>query len=97
MLNNDDKKLIKDFKSMVIPNIYKDDKTDCLLFVEHVDFDVCEDLLKGKKRFTKDNETEKNEFDRFLSQIDESKFDSYALLHFERIKKIMNLFFEKMS
>ena len=49
MLLDNEKELIKRFRETRIPLIFKIDKTDNILYIEHVDFDLCNMLLKGKK------------------------------------------------
>lgn len=47
-ITDNEKKLIKRFKVMNYPSIYKDDSTDNLLFIETVDFVICPIILEKK-------------------------------------------------
>ena len=49
MLTSYDKQILREFKQTKIPSIFKLDKTDNILYVEHVDFDLCDLLLRHKK------------------------------------------------
>ena len=91
-LTADEKNLILQFKKDSYPSIYKLDHTDNILFVELVDFDVCNYLL-AKKRIDQATLAEiMCEYQRFLSQIDIEAFDEYALSHFRKIVMIMDMF-----
>ncbi len=63
---------------MRIPSMYKDDLTASILYVEHVDFDLCTMLLKGKKAKKEDVKKEIREFTIFLSD-----FAGYDVLNFD--------------
>lgn len=41
MLTNNEKIVIKEFQQTRIPSVYKLDDTDNILYIEHVDFDLC--------------------------------------------------------
>lgn len=47
MLTNNEKIIIKEFKDSRIPSIYKFDDTDNILYIEHVDFDLCNMLINN--------------------------------------------------
>lgn len=84
--------IIKEFKQSKIPSIYKTDNTDNILYVEHVDFDLCNELLKGKKV---DYTTIQNEiymYSNFLSQISIIQFDKEAIEYFKLINSIFEIF-----
>ena len=49
MLTDNEKIVIKQFQKTSIPSVYKLDDTDNILYIEHVDFDLCNLLLKNKK------------------------------------------------
>ncbi len=78
MLTEDEKLLVKKFKNMRIPSMYKDDSTVNILYVEHVDFDLCTMLLEGKKAKREDVQNEIKEFSIFLSN-----FAEYDALNFD--------------
>lgn len=91
-VTDEEKAIVNRFLDMKDPPIYKTDRTDRILFVELVDFDVCPYLL-GKIRM--DNEHYHyilNEYERYLMQTDNSLFDEYANEHFKLIVKLMGLF-----
>ncbi len=83
--------IIYQFARMKYPPIYKTDKTDRILFVESVDFDVCPYLL-GKKTLKVDQYNSiMFEYERYLKQTNPLLFDEYAKSHYEIIVTIMNL------
>ena len=43
--------MVNKFVKMKYPAVYKTDKTDCILFAELVDFDVCPYLLGNGSEF----------------------------------------------
>lgn len=49
MLTDNEKIVIKQFQKTSIPSVYKLDNTDNILYIEHVDFGLCNLLLKNKK------------------------------------------------
>ena len=91
-LTYEEREFVNGFIRMKYPPIYKTDKTDRILFIELVEFDICPYLL-GKSRI--DSEQYNyilNEYERYLSQTDISIFDEYAKEHFNIIAKLINLF-----
>ena len=91
-LNLKEKLLVTQFKKKPYPCIYKMDETDNILFVEMVDFDVCTMLLR-EKRVDQNTYVEIMEnYRRFLKNVDQTKFDSYAIEHFHDIVDIMSIF-----
>ena len=98
IINENEKAIIMWFKKVKYPSIYKEDKTDLILFVEMVDFDVCKYLLEGrnillgKKANRRYYEKIINEYQYFLKTIDISLFDDYAVQHYKAIISIMDMF-----
>ena len=91
-LSDEEKEIVGKFMGMKYPPIYKTDKTDRILFVELVDFDVCPYLL-GKGEISKERYNFiLNEYERYFSQTDISTFDEYGKAHFELIVKLIDLF-----
>ena len=91
-VNDCEKKVIKYFKELKYPNIYKQDLTDNILFIELVDFDVCSLLLKGKL-IKRDQYNEIMEaYRKYLSHINIAFFDEYALMHYKELVRIMEIF-----
>ena len=91
-LTNEERELVIEFKNMKYPSIYKIDKTDRILFVELIDFDVCSYLL-GKSSINCEKYSYIcKEYERYLIQTDVSLFDEYTKVHYNFILKLMNLF-----
>lgn len=91
-ISDNERELIRRFKNEKYPSIYKTDKTDNILFVELVDFDVCSALLKGRSIDDKQYKYVMEEYQRFLEQIDIDAFDESALAHYKDILQIMEIF-----
>ena len=93
-LTSEERELVAGFIGRKDPPVYKTDKTDRILFVELVQFDVCPYLL-GKEQI--DGEQYRyilDEYERYLSQTDISMLDEYAKDHFRMMVKIIDLFKE---
>lgn len=91
-ITDNEKKLIKRFKEMNYPSIYKDDSTDNLLFIETVDFVICPIILE-KKIINKSQYNDIiNDFNYYLSQVNLEIFDEYALEHYNYVLQIMDIF-----
>ena len=87
-----EKDIVKRFTMSKYPAIYKLDKTDNILFVETVDFDVCTSLLKGEKMSNNQFTKIMNDYQRYLHQIDFESFDEYAMAHYKDLCGIMEIF-----
>lgn len=92
MLTEAEKSIIKEFQNDRIPSIYKLDYTDNILFVEHVMFDICRLLLRGKKVSQEIVQEEINEYSRFLSQITISALDEVAKANLKLLMTVINIF-----
>lgn len=91
-LTYEEEKIVTGFIRMKYPSIYKTDKTDRILFIELMEFDVCPYLL-GQKQITSEQYSYiLDEYERYLSQTDISILDEYAKEHFRIILKLMDLF-----
>ena len=92
-LTYEDRKFVTEFIRMkYIPPIYKTDKTDRILFVELVEFDVCPYLLGQRQIDSEQYSYILDEYERYLSQTDISIFDEYAKEHFKIMVKLIDLF-----
>ena len=87
-----EKEILKRFKNLSYPSIYKNDNTENILFVESVDFDVCTHLLKGKPMNKEMYDDIIKSYERFLKQVKVDAFDEYTLSHYNDILKIMDIF-----
>ena len=92
-MNKEEKGLIKEFRKAHIPGIFKLDNTDCILFLEDVDFDVCKWLLKGTALSKETIDSVLNEYERLLSfyplnKQDDKELNDYLLL----LDKVMQIF-----
>ena len=84
--------IIREFRKLRYPAIYKIDNTDNILFVEMVDFDVCSFLLNGVTIDVSQYNEIIAQYHRFLRQIDIHSFDGYALEHYQLLNQIMKIF-----
>ena len=91
-VTNAEKILIEYFKKLKCPAIYKLDNTDNILFVESVDFDICNWLLKGKLISSTQYKKILEEYKLYLKQVKLDSFDEYALMHYNYIIQIMQIF-----
>lgn len=91
-LTDEERELVTTFIKMKYPTIYKTDKTDRILFVELVEFDVCPYLLGQRQIDSEQYSYILNECERYLSQTDISIFDEYAKDHFKIMVKLIDLF-----
>ena len=92
MLTNNEKIIIKEFKDSRIPSIYKFDDTDNILYIEHVDFDLCNMLLIDEKVSNLYVQNELKEFARFLKQLDIKNYDSDAKEYLKLLLEVVNIF-----
>lgn len=91
-LTDKEREIVNKFVNMKYPSVYKTDNTDRILFVELVDFDVCQYLL-GKIHVNNEQYNHiLTEYERYLAQTDDTLFDQYAHEHFELMVKLMELF-----
>lgn len=91
MLSNDEKIVINEFLQTRIPLTYKCDDTDNILYIEHVDFDLCDMLLKNRKASNEYVQDELKNFAKFLTQLNIKSYDDdkkYLYLLFE----VVNIF-----
>lgn len=92
MLTDNEKKILKKFQQAKIPSVYKLDDTDNILYVEHVDFDLCCMLLKNKKVNNEYVQNEIKAFSIFLSQLDVLTFDRFDRDHLNLLIEVVNIF-----
>lgn len=92
MLTNNEKIILKEFQQTRIPSIYKFDATDNILYVEHVDFDLCDMLLKNKKVSNEYIQNELKDFAKFLTQLDISNYDNDAKKYLNLLIEVVNIF-----
>ena len=92
MLTNIEKNIIKEFKDSRIPSIYKFDDTDNILYIEHVDFELCNMLLKNEKVSNLYIQNELKEFAIFLTQLDIKSYDSDAKRYLKLLFEVVNIF-----
>lgn len=92
MLTSTELIILKEFQQTRIPSVYKFDNTDNILYVEHVDFDLCDILLKNKKVSKQYVQNEIKEFANFLAQLDVSNFDKDAKKHLYLLIEVVHIF-----
>ncbi|MBQ8433831.1 MAG: hypothetical protein IJX23_03380 [Clostridia bacterium] len=92
MVTDSEKLIIKKFQKIRIPSIYKMDDTDNLLYVEHVNFDLCEMLLRGKKVSKEYVQNEIEEYSVFLSQSAILDFNDVEKEYFKLLIEVVNIF-----
>ena len=87
----EEKNIIKKFQIMRIPAIFKNDNTDRILFVEDVDFFICDSLLKGKGISDSLYNEIMIDYERFINNTDVNEFDEYALDYFNICVQIVEV------
>ena len=92
MLTNNEKTVIKEFRQTRIPSAYKFDDTDNILYIEHVDFDLCDMLLKNKKVSNEYVQNELKEFAKFLTQLNIKNYDNDDKKHLNLLLEVVNIF-----
>lgn len=92
MLTNNEKIVIKQFQQTSIPAVYKFDDTDSILYIEHVDFDLCSMLLKNKKVGIEYVQNEIKEYAKFLKQLDISGYDNDAKMYLMLLTEVIYIF-----
>lgn len=95
MLLDNEKELIKRFRETRIPLILKIDNTDNILYAEHVDFDLCKMLLKGKKVNVDCLQNEIELFANFLAQISILEFNEEEQNYFKLLIEIVSMFIKE--
>ncbi|MBE6530470.1 MAG: hypothetical protein E7679_00060 [Ruminococcaceae bacterium] len=92
VISKHEREIIERFKLSKYPSIYKTDRTDNILFLELVDFDVCSYLLKERMINNDQYEHILNEYQTYLMNVNTDHFDEYALNHYKNIVQIMDIF-----
>ena len=92
IVTDTERAVIDKFLTMKCPPIYKTDNTDRILFVETVEFDICQYLLGKRKIGNEQYSYIMNEYERFLTQTNSSAFDKYTNEHFKLIVKLVDIF-----
>ena len=92
MLTLAEKFAVERFQQLRIPAIYKLDDTDNLLYAEHVNFDLCEMLLRGKKVSKEYVQEEIKQFSVFLKQSTILDFDDYEKEYFKLLVEVVKIF-----
>lgn len=92
MLTNNEKIVIKEFQQTRIPLVYKFDDTDNILYIEHVDFDLCDILLKNKKISNEYVQNELKEFAKFLTQLNIENFNKDDKNHLKLLLEVIYIF-----
>lgn len=91
-LSHKEKELINHFRKLKYPAIYKTDRTDNILFIELVDFNVCSLLLNGEAINPIQYNEILSEYEKYLKQTDITSLDSYAIKHYDMVNQIMKMF-----
>ncbi len=91
-ITEDEKIILSKFRKMKYPDIYKIDNTDNILFVEMIDFNVCDFLLKGKIINIDTYDNIMSRYHNYLMQVNLNDFDEYAKNHYGIVVQIMKIF-----
>jgi hypothetical protein len=99
-LNSTEYDIVNEFRVLRIPTIFKTDKTDFMLFVEEVDFAVCDILLSGKAITQKDFTfivSDRNNghcpcYEEYLAVKDSFCVDDYSKYYCEKLIEVMTIF-----
>lgn len=94
-LNYEEERLLKTFKTTKIPQIFKEDYIEHMLFIELLDFDICTFLLKDKEIIKKLYDEAIEGYNYFVEDIDIKKLDIDALKYYEMCQKIVRILKEK--
>ena len=92
MVTHTDKLVIQQFQKTSIPSVYILGDTDTILYIEHVDFDLCNILLKNKKMNIEYVQSEFKEYAKFLEQLDISSYDNDAKKYLVLLTEVINTF-----
>ena len=92
MLTDCEKTIIKRFQQTRIPARYKLDDTDNILYIEHVDFDLCYILLQGKKVNKEYVQNEIKKYSIFLSQISILNYSEDEKTHLKLLIEVVDIF-----
>ncbi|MBQ7915075.1 MAG: hypothetical protein IJZ28_03965 [Clostridia bacterium] len=92
MITSAEKVVVERFQQLRIPSFYKVDDTDNLLYVEHVNYDLCEMLLRSKKVSKEYVQNEIEEYSAFLSQSSILNFDDDEKEYFKLLIEVVNIF-----
>ena len=95
MLTNNERIVIKDFRQTRIPSSYKVDDTDNILYIEHVDFDLCDILLKNKKVNNDYVQNELKELAKFLTQLNIKNYDKDDKKYLNLLLEVVSIFIKK--
>lgn len=95
MLTNNEKIVIKDFRQTRIPSAYKFDNTDNILYIEHVDFDLCDILMKNKKVSNDCVQNELKELAKFLTQLNIKNYDKDDKKYLNLLLEVVRIFIKK--
>lgn len=92
MLSKSDKNVVISFKQTSFPYIFKNDLSDIILYLEHVDFDLCDKLLKNKTISVNEIQNELELFADFLLKLDVSKYDSETKKYIGLLMNVILIF-----
>lgn len=92
MLTDYEKTIIRRFQQIKIPSRYKLDNTDNILYIEHVDFDLCYILLQGRKVNREYVQNEIKEYSIFLSKLSILNYSEDEKMHLKLLIEVVNIF-----
>lgn len=92
MLNKSEKDIVLTFKKKNYPNFFKLDNTDNILYIEHVDFDLCDALLKNIKVNIWDVQNELKLYANFLLKLDISACDEETKEYIGFLMQVVTIF-----
>lgn len=96
-LSSEEKIILKNFKSMRIPSIFKEEYIEHMLFIELVDFDICTYLLEEKKLPDSLYKTAMSDFDFFKNAVDVKKLEKEEYLYYKQCCEVMEIFKQHCS
>lgn len=99
-ISDEERSFLKNFKNLSIPDIFKDEYFDYMLFVEEVDFYVCEMLLNEKEITAEDYEWIVSNssngycpcFNDFVKFVDTVRLDKQSQKYYDSIFQVMEIF-----
>jgi len=87
-----EKEVLKNFKRLKIPQMFKTEYIDHMLFIELVDFDICTYLLEGKKFPNNFYAEVMQNYDQFKKNIDISNLDEWSKKYYYECIKVLEIF-----
>lgn len=91
-IDNVEKEILLNFKKSKIPEVFKFDYIEHMLFIELVDFEICTCILNGEK-FSKDYyNSAMKDFILFKDIVETTKLNDEEMYYYEQCLRVMGIF-----